>query len=322
MLVTFKVYRYNPEVDDKPHYEKYELELKDDGVILDALNKIKWEIDGSLSYRRSCRHGICGSCAVKLNGKNVLACKTPIKEAVEMFGNELVIEPLSKNKNKVVKDLVVDKKDFWDKHDKVKPYLIAEIDEHPESENLIKPELVEILEEADYCIACGCCFYACGSISVNKDFLGPQALAKTYRFTSDVRDDAKKERLELVNELGSGIWDCVKCQACIEVCPKGVDPFIKITHLHNQAFEEGVAKRNVATKHAEGFVHSIKKHGILDEGMLVLYSESVKVVRHLPEAIAMFRKGKIKLPWQMPKSEKLGEIQKLIEISQTHELKD
>ncbi|GAB6073693.1 succinate dehydrogenase/fumarate reductase iron-sulfur subunit [Nautilia lithotrophica] len=322
MEVTFKVYRYNPEVDEKPHYEKYTLDMSDDGVILDALNKIKWEIDGSLSYRRSCRHGICGSCAIKLNGKNVLACKTSIKEAVEMFGTTLVIEPLSKNKEKVIKDLVNDKKDFWDKNAKVKPYLIAEIDEHPKSENLIKPALVEMIEEADYCIACGCCYYACESVRANKDFLGPQALAKTYRFTADVRDEAKKERLELVDKLGIGIWDCVKCQACIEVCPKGVDPFTKITHLHNQVFEEGVAKRNVATKHAEGFVHSIKKHGILDEGMLVLYSEGVNVVRHIPEAMAMFMKGKIKLPWQMPKSEGLEEIQKLIEISQTHELKD
>ena len=322
MKVTFKVYRFNPEKDEKPHYETYELEMKEDKVVLDALNEIKWEIDGSLSYRRSCRHGICGSCAVKLNGKNVLACKTPIKEAVEQFGDVLVIEPLTKKKEKVIKDLVVDKKDFWDKNAKIKPYLIAQIDEHPTMENLIKPEEVEKLEDADYCIACGCCYYTCESIRANEDFLGPQALAKTYRFTADKRDEAKKERLELVNELGIGIWDCVKCQACIEVCPKGVDPFTKITHLHNQAFEEGVAKRNVATKHAEGFVHSIKKHGILDEGMLVLYSEGLGVVRHLPEAFEMFKKGKIKLPWEMPKSERLDEIQKLIEISQTHELKD
>ena len=322
MKVTFKVYRFNPEKDEKPHYETYELEMKEDKVVLDALNEIKWEIDGSLSYRRSCRHGICGSCAVKLNGKNVLACKTPIKEAVEQFGDVLVIEPLTKKKEKVIKDLVVDKKDFWDKNAKIKPYLIAQIDEHPTMENLIKPEEVEKLEDADYCIACGCCYYTCESIRANEDFLGPQALAKTYRFTADKRDEAKKDRLEFVNKLGIGIWDCVKCQACIEVCPKGVDPFTKITHLHNQAFEEGVAKRNVATKHAEGFVHSIKKHGILDEGMLVLYSEGLGVVRHLPEAFEMFKKGKIKLPWEMPKSERLDEIQKLIEISQTHELKD
>jgi succinate dehydrogenase / fumarate reductase iron-sulfur subunit len=322
MKVKLKVYRYNPETDKNPRYEEYELDLRDDAVLLDALNKIKWEIDGSLSYRRSCRHGICGSCAVKLNGKNVLACKTPLKEAIEEFGEVLIVEPLSLKKEKVIKDLVIDKKDFWDKNAKVKPYLIAEIDEHPSSENLVKPALVELLEDADYCIACGCCYYACGTLVANKDFLGPQALAKAYRFTADVRDKGKKERLEIVNELGIGIWDCVKCQACIEVCPKGVDPFTKITHLHNQVFEEGVAKKNVATKHAEGFVHSIKKHGILDEGTLVLYSEGANVVRHLPEALEMFKKGKIKMPWQMPKSEKLDEIQKLVEISQTHELKD
>ncbi|WP_024790421.1 succinate dehydrogenase/fumarate reductase iron-sulfur subunit [Lebetimonas sp. JH292] len=321
MEITLKVYRFNPKKDDKPHFDKYKLELREDAVLLDALNEIKWKFDGSLSYRRSCRHGICGSCAVKLNGKNVLACKTPLKEAIEDFGEVLIVEPLSKNREKIIKDLVIDKKDFWDKNKKVKPYLIANIDEHPEKENLVKPEEVEALENADYCIACGCCFYACESIRANKDFLGPQALAKTYRFSADGRDEAKKERLEFVDKLGIGVWDCVKCQACIEVCPKGVDPFTKITHLHNQIFEEGVAKKNVAAKHAEGFVHSIKKHGILDEGMLVLYSEGINVARHLPEAMEMLKKGKIKFPWNMPKSEGVEEIKKLVEISQTHELK-
>ena len=308
MRVKLKVYRQTPE---KKGFEEYELDVNDDAVVLDLLNKIKWEIDGSLSYRRSCRHGICGSCAIKLNGKNALACKTSVKEALKNY-DELVIEPVSKN---VIKDLVVDKKDFWDKHDKVKPYLIAKIDENPQKENLIPPKLLELIEDADYCIACGCCFYACEALEVNNDFLGPQALAKTYRFVADVRDEAKKERLELVNTLGNGIWDCIKCQECIEVCPKGVDPFTKITHLHNEVFKENVAKDNVATKHAKGFLHSIYKHGLLDEAMLVVYSEGVGVVKHLPEAFEMLKKGKIKLPWQMPKSEKLAEIQKLIDIT-------
>ena len=320
MLVSFKIYRFEPEKELQERYDIYELEVSDDEVILDILNKIKWTKDGSLSYRRSCRHGICGSCAVKLNGKSILACKTSIKKAVEEFGNVLVIEPL--DKSRVIKDLIIDKSDFWNKFSKIKPYLIDEIDENPKSENIIPPKIAEMIENADYCISCGCCFYACESYRVNKSFLGPQALAKTYRFTADVRDKAKKERLEIVNELGSGVWDCVKCQECSEVCPKDVDPFAKITHLHNQIFDEGVAKKNVATKHAEGFVHSIKKHGILDKGMLVLYSEGIKVLRYLPKAVVMFKKGKIKLPWQMPQSKGLHEIQKLIEISQTDKLKD
>ncbi len=319
MKVTFKVYRYNPQNDKKEKYDKYEFDIENE-VILDVLNKIKWEFDGTLSYRRSCRHGICGSCAVKVNKKNVLACKTRVKDMVEDFGDVLVIEPLSLKKEKVIKDLVIDKKDFWEKEKKVMPYLASEIDEHPKSEYLVKPEDVEKLQEAENCIGCGCCYYTCDALTANKNFIGPMALAKAFRFTADIRDEAKKERLEIVNELGVGVWDCVKCQACIEVCPKGVDPFTKITELHNQIFEEKVAEANVATKHAEGFVRSIKKHGILDEGMLVLYSEGANVVRHLPEALSMFKNRKIKLPWQMPQSEKLDEIQKLIEISQTNKL--
>ncbi|EDM24277.1 succinate dehydrogenase iron-sulfur subunit [Caminibacter mediatlanticus TB-2] len=321
MKIRVKVLRFNKEVDSKPYYKTYELEVDESAVVLDVLDKIKWKFDGSLTYRRSCRHGICGSCGIKVNKKNVLACKTRVKDMVEKFGPTLLIEPLSLKVPQIIKDLVIDKRDFWEDEKRIKPYLIAAIDEHPKMEHLVTPKEVEKLEEAENCIACGCCYYECESKSENRDFIGPMALAKAYKFVADVRDRAKKERLEIVDELGSGVWDCVKCQACIEVCPKDVDPFTKITHLHNEIFEEGVAKKNVATKHAEGFVHSIKKHGILDEGMLVLYSEGVNVVRHMPEAIAMFKKGKIKLPWQMPKSEGLEEIQKLIEISQTHELK-
>jgi len=311
MKIKIKIFRYSPDIKN-PYYDGYEFDAREDMVILDVLNEIKKQ-DGTLSYRRSCRHGICGSCAVKLNSKPVLACKTSIKEAVEEFGNELVIEPL--DKKKVIKDLVIKKTDFWKKHEKVKPFLAAPIDEHPKMENLVKPEEVEKLENAEACISCGCCYYACESERANEKFLGPHALNKVYRFCADIRDRGKKERLEIVNELGQGIWDCVKCQSCVEVCPKGINPFDKITHLHNMSFEENVAENNVATRHAKGFLYSIKKHGILDEGMLVLYSEGVFALKHLKEAAAMFKKGKIKLPWEMPKSNRLEEIQKLIEIS-------
>ncbi|BCD59992.1 succinate dehydrogenase / fumarate reductase, iron-sulfur subunit [Nitratiruptor sp. YY08-14] len=236
-------------------------------------------------------------------------------DMIELFGNELIIEPVSKKR--AVKDMVVDKADFWKKYETVKPWLEAEIDEHPSMENIIPPEEAEKLEEADYCIQCGCCYYACPVVEVNEDYLGPAAFEKAYRFTADVRDHAKKERLEIVDILGQGVWDCVKCYECAEACPKEIDPIGKITKLHNQIFEEGVAKSNVATRHAVGFKRSIKKHGILDEGDLVLYSEGFGVVKHMHEAFEMFKKGKIVLPWNMPKSKNLDEIQKLIKSSST-----
>lgn len=314
--ITVKVFRFNGDTDVLPYYKEYKLEVSQEDVILDVLNRIKWEHSGSLSYRRSCRHGICGSCAVKVNNKGVLACKERVFDLIDLFGDELVIDPL--NKQRVIKDLVIDKKDFWDKYDAVQPYLVADVEEEPEKENLVTPDEVEKIADADYCIQCGACYYSCPVIEVNPEFIGPAAFAKAYRFTSDNRDDAKIERLETVSQMGSGVWDCVKCFECAQVCPKDVNPIDKITRLHQQTFQEGVAESNVATRHAVGFKHSIEQHGFLDEGGLVFYSEGpLGMVQHIPEAVNMFKNGKIPMPWNLPKSKNLEEIKKIVKISST-----
>ncbi len=314
--LTFKVFRFNKETDYLPHYDTIQMEVTKDELVLDVMNRIKWEHDGSFSYRRSCRHGICGSCAVKVNKKPTLACKDNVFELVKIFGNELTIEP--QDIKRAYKDMVIDKNNFWAKYDSVQPYLVADIDEHPEQENIVSAEDAEKLDEADYCIQCGSCFYACPAVEVNPEYTGPAALVKAWRFNADVRDTAKESRLESLQQLGSGIWDCVKCNECAEACPKELDPIGKITKLHCQTFEEGKALNNVAVKHAVGFKWSIQKHGILDEGELVRYSEgNIGVMKHIPEAIAMFKKGKIVMPWNMPKSKNLDEIKKLVDITST-----
>ena len=318
--MTFKVFRFNSETDVLPHYKNYEIEVQPGEVILDILNRIKWEHDGSFSYRRSCRHGICGSCAVKVNGKATLACKDRVSDLTEIFGDELVIEP--QDKKRVIKDMVIDKKTFWKKYDAVQPYLNSVIDEAPTAENIVSIEDAEKIDEADYCIQCGNCYYSCPSVNVNEDYLGPAALAIAYRFNADIRDDGKQERLDTVNKIGPGIWDCVKCFECAEACPKELDPIGKITKLHQQVFEEGMAENNVAVRHAVGFKPSIMKHGLLDEGELVRYSEgNIGVLKHVPVAIKMLKKGKIIMPWNMPKSKNLDEINKLVEISSTAKFK-
>ncbi len=318
--LLFNVFRFNSETDYLPHYDKIEMEVGSGEVVLDVLNRIKWEHDGSFSYRRSCRHGICGSCAVKVNGKATLACKDRVEDLVEIFGEELTIEP--QNKARAIKDMVIDKKDFWKKYNTVEPYLETEVDEHPTLENLVKPELAEKIDNADYCIQCGNCYYSCPAVQANEDYLGPAALALTYRFNADVRDEGKRDRLETVNEIGPGIWDCVKCFECAEACPKELDPIGKITKLHLQTFEEGMAKDNVAVRHAVGFKWSIQKHGLLDEGELVKYSEGlIGVMKHIPEAIAMYKKGKIVMPWNMPKSKNLDEIKTLVKSASTAKFK-
>jgi len=314
--LTFKVFRFNAETDYLPHYDEFKMEVAQSEVVLDILNRIKWEHDGSLSYRRSCRHGICGSCAIKVNNKPVLSCKERVFDLVEIFGTELVLDP--QDKKRAYKDFVINKENFWKKYDSVIPYMIANINENPESENIVSPKEAEELDEADYCIQCGSCFYACPVVEVNEEYFGPAAFVKAFRFTADKRDESKKERLEIVDKIGPGVWDCVKCFECAEACPKELNPISKITKLHNQIFDEGIAESNVAVRHAVGFKHSIEKHGILDEGELVRYSEgNIGVLKHVPEAIAMFKKGKIVLPWNMPKSKNLDEVKKLIDSSST-----
>jgi len=320
--ITIKAFRFNKETDYLPAYKSYEMEVGKDELILDLLNRIKWEHDGSFSYRRSCRHGICGACGIKVNGKPVLSCKQNAQELIELFGDELVFEPQSTKR--AVKDMIIDKSDFWEKHAAVKPYVEAEVDPEPQSETLMPKTKVEQFLDADYCIQCGGCHYACPVLEVNENYLGPAALAAAYRFSIDPRDEAARERLETTAQLGQGVWDCVKCNECVEACPKEVNPFEKITKLHNMQFEQGVAERNVATKHAEGFTRSIKKFGYLDEQDIVLYSEGLGVVKHLSEALKMVKAGKVHpfdvMKTKMPRSEKLDEIQKIIEKVQTNKL--
>ncbi|WP_297433092.1 succinate dehydrogenase/fumarate reductase iron-sulfur subunit [Sulfurimonas sp.] len=312
--VNFKVFRFNADEDYLPYYEDYNMEVTSEEVVLDILNRIKWDHDGSFSYRRSCRHGICGACAIKVNGRSTLACKESMNDMVDLFGSELVIEPLSKKR--AIKDMIIDKADFWEKHAAVTPYLVADIDENPESENLVSPEDADKLDEADLCIQCGACHYACPVVEINEDFFGPAAFAAAYRFGADVRDSADS-RLADVNEEKQGVWDCVKCFECAEACPKDINPIAKITKLHQMAFQEGIAKNNVAVRHAVGFKKSIAKNGVLDEGGLVLYSEGPSIVKHIPVALRMFSKGKIVPPWGITKSDNLDEIKKLVKSSST-----
>lgn len=151
--ITFKIFRFNAETDYLPTYIDYVVDVTHENVILDILTHIKNEMDGSLSYRRSCRHGICGICSVKVNGKAILACKQNVEQLVATYGTELTIEPLSIKR--AMKDLIIDKEDFWVKHAMVKPYLDAPVEENPESEHFMSPAQVDSLLEAENCIQIG-----------------------------------------------------------------------------------------------------------------------------------------------------------------------
>jgi len=323
--VTIKAFRFNSETDYLPYYKSYEMEVGKDELVLDLMNKIKWEHDGSFSYRRSCRHGICGACAIKVNGKATLACKQNAMELLDLFNNELVLEPSSIKR--AVKDMIIDKSDFWAKHAAVKPFVVADVEAHPTHET--KQSIAEFNNflDSDLCIQCGACHYSCPALEVNDAFLGPAAFVAAYRFTVDTRDAAGLERLEMTSQGGQGVWDCVKCFECAEACPKDINPIEKITKLHNLQFEKNVATSNVATRHAEGFLRGIKKTGYLDEADIVTYSEGyMGMYKHLGTAMKMMKSGKIHwhsgIPFinSIPKIKNLDEVQKLIKISQTNRL--
>lgn len=218
VAIKVKVIRYEPEKDKKPYWKTYDLEVEPDYTILDILNEIHWNIDGTLAYRRSCRSAICGSCAMKVNGRNVLACETPMHQ---FKGNKLKIEPLPGFK--IIKDLVVDMDDFFDKLQRVKPYLILD-KPIPDKEFFQSPEDFEAIVDAINCILCGACTSSCPSLWANDDYIGPAALLKAYRFIFDSRDDGTDERLDIINDR-NGLWRCHTIFNCMEACPK----HIKIT---------------------------------------------------------------------------------------------
>lgn len=209
-----KILRYDPAADKKPHWVDYTGEYDPESTILDVLNEIHWKLDGSLAYRRSCRSAICGSCAMKVNGRNVLACETPIHN----FRGKIRIEPLPGFA--IIKDLVVDMDAFFEKLKKIKPYIV--IDKPlPDKEFRQSPAEFEYIGDSVTCILCGACTSSCPSLWGNEDYLGPAALLKAYRFIFDTRDDAANERIDIVNDK-NGIWRCHTIFNCMEACPKDI----------------------------------------------------------------------------------------------------
>lgn len=227
MLVS--VYRYNPEVDNAPYMQDIELDVPADKdlMILDVLNLLK-EKDPTLAYRRSCREGVCGSDGMNLNGRNALACVTPMSAIVKK--NKLVIRPLPGLP--VIRDLVVDMSIFYRQYEKVQPYLINDTPA-PAQERLQSPEDREKLDGLYECILCACCSTSCPSFWWNPEkFIGPAGLLQAYRFLADSRDTAKNERLERLDDPFS-VFRCRGIMNCVSVCPKGLNPTRAIGHIRN-----------------------------------------------------------------------------------------
>ncbi len=224
--VKVKVSRFNPEKEDtKPHFDEFTVEANPMDKVLDLLHRIKWEQDGTLSFRRSCAHGICGSCAMKINGANMLACEA-------LIGNfrdptHIMVEPL--RSLPIIKDLVVDMDDFFKKYEVVKPYLINKTPP-PTKERYQSVEDRELIDESTRCIQCGACTTSCPSSWKNPQFLGPATLLKSFRYTFDSRDEGAAERLQIVDN-NDGVWRCHTIFNCVEACPKDINLTWHISEL-------------------------------------------------------------------------------------------
>ena len=214
MNVSMKILRFIPEKDSKPHFETYEVEVEPTDRVLDALNEVKWKHDGSLAYRRSCAHGICGSDAMRINGKNRLACKT----LVGKMGRKIVLEPMLGFR--VKKDLIVDMEPFLAKFKSVKPYLIND-DAPPARERLQSRQDRERFDEATKCILCGACTTSCPSFWADPNYVGPAAIVQAHRFIFDSRDKAAQERLEILGDK-EGVWRCRTIFNCVDACPRDI----------------------------------------------------------------------------------------------------
>jgi succinate dehydrogenase / fumarate reductase iron-sulfur subunit len=315
MRVMLKIQRFNPEADVKPHDREYFIEAGKEMTVLSGLMKIKTEVDGSLTFRASCRMAICGSCNMMINGTQRLACKTSVRDELERRG-ELVIRPMANMR--VIKDLAVDMDPFWGKVRAVTPWVASDRKENI----LITQAEMEAFHNADGCIMCGACLSACMSADVSPGFLGPAALAKAYRFVADPRDETKYERLASLQHA-DGIWDCVRCNFCVEVCPKDVQPMEQIVRLRRHSLEAGFGD-SVEARHITAFVDLVREEGRLNEArqpLMMVRSDWRRFLKIIPLGLKMFLHGKIPFPFKKIKG--VGQIRAIFEsLSKNAERKE
>jgi succinate dehydrogenase / fumarate reductase iron-sulfur subunit len=215
--ISLKIRRFNPEADTEPHWETYQVNVEPTDKLLDALHKVKWEIDGTLTFRRSCAHGVCGSDAMRINGRNRLACKTLVKDVHP--DKPITVEAIKGLP--LLKDLVVDMEPFFDAYKAVLPFLIT-TGQEPSRERLQSPAERERFDDTTKCILCAACTASCPVYWTDGQYFGPQAIVGAHRFIFDSRDEGTEARLEILNER-EGVWRCRTTFNCTEACPRGIE---------------------------------------------------------------------------------------------------
>lgn len=324
MQVIFKVIRQKE--NSPAQAQTYQLEVEPGNTILDCLNRIKWEQDGSLAFRKNCRNTICGSCAMRINGRSALACKENVGSEVQRLQNiegdaitpEIMLAPLGNMP--VIKDLVVDMDSFWNHLEAVEPYISSSARKIPEREFLQTPQERSRLDQTGNCIMCGACYSECNAREINPDFVGPHALAKAYRMVADSRDTQTETRLEKYNIGTQGVWGCTRCFYCNSVCPMDVAPLDQIGKIKQEILANKEVPDSIPIRHRKGLIELVKQGGWINEPKFVLqvvgdYFRDLKgLLQITPLGFKMLIRGKF--PLHFEPSTGTEEVRSLIESVQ------
>ncbi|HBB30463.1 MAG TPA: succinate dehydrogenase/fumarate reductase iron-sulfur subunit [Cyanobacteria bacterium UBA8803] len=323
MQVAFKIIRQTQ--NTPPRVQTYTLDVEEGNTILDCLNRIKWEQDGSLAFRKNCRNTICGSCAMRINGRSALACKENVGSELaklpptfQSVTPEITVAPLGNLP--VIKDLVVDMRSFWDNLEAVDPYVSTSSRAIPEREFLQTPEERSRLDQNGNCIMCGACYSECNAREVNPDFVGPHALAKAQRLVADSRDTATESRIEEYNKGTQGVWGCTRCYMCNAVCPMEVAPLDQIGKIKQEILARKDDQASRSIRHRKILINLVKKGGWVDERQfgLQVVANSFRDIKGLlslgPLGLRMIARGKFPLGFDA--SEGTAQVRSLIESVQ------
>lgn len=326
MQVCFKIVRQTR--SSSPLVQSYTLEVEEGNTILECLNRIKWEQDGSLAFRKNCRNTICGSCGIRINGRSALACKENVGNELKKLPQdtsatipEITVAPLGNMP--VIKDLVVDMASFWENLEQIEPYVSTAARLIPEREFLQTPEERSRLDQIGNCILCGACYSECNAREVNSDFVGPHALAKAQRMVADSRDATKESRLEAYNQGTQGVWGCTRCYLCNAVCPMDVAPMEQIGKIKQEILDRKDDQVSRQIRHRKVLIDLVKQGGWIDErkfGLRVV-GNSFRDIQGLislgPLGLRMLVRGK--LPLGFEPSMGTSQVRSLIESVQNLE---
>ena len=342
MEVRFKILRQSE--NTTPTFQNYTLEVEAGTTILECLNRIKWEQDGTLAFRKNCRNTICGSCGMRINGRSALACKENIGSELQRLEQiastvmsvsdqnstastpaplpEITITPMGNMP--VIKDLVVDMANFWQDLNTIDPYVSTEAPRVPEREFLQTPAERAQLNQTGNCILCGACYSECNAKEVNPDFVGPHALAKAYRMVADSRDSKTEKRLEQYNQELAGVWGCTRCYYCNSVCPMEVAPLDQISKIKQEILDRKDAHSSRSIRHRKVLIDLVKEGGWIDErkfGLFVVgnYFQDLQGLASLgPLGLRMLRRRKFPLSFEP--SEGAATVRSLIEAIEELEI--